>query len=72
MPQLLHYLKVDATISVKPFAGVQGLRKDGTLDWGTLAVYTCTQSCGEGGRLTKDSGPSSYLEEVVWRQEPLT
>jgi len=73
MPQLLHYLKVDAATIVKPFGGLEGLRKDGALDWGTLAIYTCTQSCGEGGNLkATDSVLSSYLEEAVWRQDPLT
>ena len=35
--------------------------KDG-LDWGTIAVYTCTASCGDSG---------SYLEEAAWMQPPL-
>ena len=45
--------------------------KDGTsdevgakdrLDWGTIAVYTCTASCGDSG---------AYLEEAAWVQPPL-
>lgn len=35
--------------------------KDG-LDWGTIAVYTCTASCGDSG---------AYLEEAAWVQPPL-
>mmetsp|Transcript_7408 Transcript_7408/g.15151 ORF Transcript_7408/g.15151 Transcript_7408/m.15151 type:complete len:535 (-) Transcript_7408:51-1655(-) len=35
--------------------------KDG-LDWGTIAVYTCTASCGDSGK---------YLEEAAWVQPPL-
>jgi pre-rRNA-processing protein TSR4 len=35
--------------------------KDG-LNWGTIAVYTCTASCGNSG---------SYLEEIAWMQPPL-
>ena len=40
----------------------------GEIDWGTLAVYTCTGSCdgslAEGGERTG----SGYMREVVWRQ----
>lgn len=32
------------------------------LDWGTIAVYTCTASCGDSG---------AYLEEAAWMQPPL-
>jgi pre-rRNA-processing protein TSR4 len=35
--------------------------KDG-LDWGTIAVYTCTASCCDSGK---------YLEEAAWVQPPL-
>jgi len=38
LPQLLFYLKVDADSSL-PEIGKRGC------DWGTLAVYTCAQSC---------------------------
>jgi len=37
MPQLLNYLNVDAT-------------KKNSLDWGVLVVYTCPDSCGDGGK----------------------
>lgn len=46
MPQLLFFLKVDSKA------------KD-ALDWGTLVVYTCKESCGDG---------SKYAQEVVWVQ----
>jgi pre-rRNA-processing protein TSR4 len=36
MPQLLHYLHVEA-------------RDPDPLDWATVAVYTCARSCGGGG-----------------------
>ncbi|MBN3309288.1 PDCD2 protein, partial [Amia calva] len=46
MPQLLNHLKVDA-----PGASI---------DWGTLAVYTCAQSCDQGNR---------YTPEFLWKQD---
>ena len=43
-----------------------GLSEEGDskvgLDWGTIAVYTCTASCGNSG---------TYLEEAAWVQPPL-
>ncbi|CAN6196665.1 unnamed protein product [Urochloa humidicola] len=45
MPQLLHYLRVE-------------VRDPDPLDWATIAVYTCTNSCGGGG----------YVEEFAWVQ----
>lgn len=41
----------------------------GNLDWGTIAVYTCTASCGNGGMVSKENG--AYMEEVAWMQPPL-
>eukprot|EP01083_Nonionella_stella_P273581 928106_1 len=38
MPQILHFLNVDTGIE----------SRDTALDWGTLAVYTCARSCGDG------------------------
>lgn len=48
LPQLLYYLKLDV------------VGKE-TLDWGTLVVYTCVQSCEVDG--------AHYVEEVVWKQD---
>lgn len=45
MPQLLNYLHVDSL--------------EESADWGTLLVYTCAQSCGDG---------SSYQTEYIWKQ----
>ena len=57
-----------------------------TLEWGTIAIYTCTQSCGEGDVVTvedvKDPCQSNeekerlvslgaYREEAAWMQPPL-
>jgi len=43
-----------------------------TLDWGTLAVFTCTASCG-GNEAPQDlqGGFGAYKKEFVWRQSPL-
>ncbi len=64
MPQLLHYLKVDAMASLPCKPGDS--YRLAAMDWGTLAVYTCTNSCsggaGEGG---------GYVEEFLWRQKPM-
>uniref|UniRef100_H3DJY4 Programmed cell death 2 n=1 Tax=Tetraodon nigroviridis TaxID=99883 RepID=H3DJY4_TETNG len=46
MPQLLNSLSVDAT--------------EGGVDWGTLAVYTCSGSCNQG---------DGYSPEFVWKQD---
>jgi len=41
----------------------------GGLDWGTIAVYTCTASCGDGGVVSGENG--AYREEAAWMQPPL-
>ena len=41
----------------------------GGLDWGIIAVYTCTASCGDGGVVSNENG--AYLEEAAWMQPPL-
>ncbi|XP_003215925.4 programmed cell death protein 2 [Anolis carolinensis] len=46
MPQLLNYLKVDSLGE--------------SIDWGTLAVYTCAENCNQG---------NGYTEEFVWKQD---
>ena len=62
MPQLLHYLRVDAGAQLP--GGPGETCRLGAMDWGTLAAYTCTKSCDapEG---------SGYVEEVLWRQQPM-
>ena len=47
MPQLLYHLKVDDI--------------GASLDWGVLAVYTCSESC------QPQSG--GYQQEFVWKQD---
>jgi len=46
MPQLLNYLGVDSV--------------DDSLDWGTIAIYTCTKNCDEG---------PAYHQEFAWKQD---
>ncbi|NXU87610.1 PDCD2 protein, partial [Xiphorhynchus elegans] len=46
MPQLLNHLQVDSLGE--------------SIDWGTLVVYTCADSCG---------GANEYLEEFIWKQD---
>jgi pre-rRNA-processing protein TSR4 len=46
MPQLLNHLDVDSV-------------KD-SMDWGTLALYTCTKNC---------DNDTEYHEEFVWKQD---
>ena len=45
MPQLLNHLQVD--------------RIEESVDWGILAVFTCSESCSDG---------TSYMTEFLWRQ----
>ena len=46
MPQLLNHLKVDSP--------------EASIDWGTLAVYTCENSCDLGNK---------YSPEFIWKQD---
>ncbi|GAA6111087.1 programmed cell death protein 2 [Tachysurus ichikawai] len=46
MPQLLNHLKVDSL--------------DVSIDWGTLAIYTCAASCDQG---------KNYSSEFIWKQD---
>ncbi|KAL7529242.1 hypothetical protein ACHAXR_002862 [Thalassiosira sp. AJA248-18] len=46
-----------------------GAKKEG-LDWGTIAVYTCTASCGDGKEVSGEEN-GAYLEEAAWMQPPL-
>ncbi|KAH9504649.1 Programmed cell death protein 2 [Bulinus truncatus] len=46
MPQLLNYLSVDSL--------------EHSLDWGTLCIYTCKNSCSIG---------NLYKEEFLWKQD---
>jgi len=49
------------------------LRGDGdAMDWGTVAVYTCTKSCtGREGLALRNVGMGAYVEEFGWKQPPI-
>ena len=49
MPQLLHFLKVED----------RNQKPQTALDFGTIAIYTCTASCGQEG---------GYASEYAWVQ----
>ena len=43
------------------------------MDWGVIAVYTCTSSCGGGvggDDILLDSELGAYREEYAWKQPP--
>jgi hypothetical protein len=82
MPQLLHFLTVDGGGDAG--AGGAGSKKlsefnshyDGksdisrkTLDFGTLAVFSCPNSCSPGQSYFEEHG--AYVEECVWVQPPI-
>ncbi len=68
MPQILSYVLqgLKATVSATGPAGIEGV----DLDFGTLAIYTCSKSCIEKVKLEggSESHDSPYLEEVLWVQ----
>lgn len=96
MPHLLHHLGVDANAkALDTKAAVNKSQGPGAspplitgecMDWGTLAVYTCPDSCpsipqrvaerstsGEESAQDDNRGESpvvGYVEEFVWRQPP--
>ena len=68
LPQLLYYLQVDRDTTVNTVeSNVATVRfsnhKDWDLDWGTLDVFSCVNSC--------NAGNGEYVEEVVIIQPPL-
>jgi hypothetical protein len=40
------------------------------IDWGTLVVYTCVDSCSSTGGSAKPGTNGAYSEEFVYRQPP--
>jgi hypothetical protein len=79
MPQLLHYV-LKSSSAPSAAAEVPDSRQaaeearahlnEDTLDWGTLAVFTCTASCGGSSFRSSDETPA-YTPEFVWRQSPI-
>jgi CBS domain-containing protein len=55
LPQLLYYL------------GVQNETDTDSLDWATIAVYTCAASCNKS-----ESSCEGYVEEFAWVQLAVT
>ena len=45
--------------------------KDDNIDFGTISVYTCTNSCGDGRIQNGDDSLGAYRQEFAWRQPPL-
>jgi pre-rRNA-processing protein TSR4 len=41
------------------------------IDWGVVAVYTCTASCGSTSDTTMDPVLGAYREEFAWKQPSL-
>jgi pre-rRNA-processing protein TSR4 len=56
LPQLIFYLQVDTKASISKI-------QDKSCEWGTLVIYTCSQSCDLQG---------DYVEEFCYRQSPYT
>ena len=91
MPHLLHHLGVDENATTLDAKAVMARRELGAaplntgecMDWGTLAIYTCPDSCpssvggvaesgggcGDGGK-TQGGHAACYVEEFAWRQPP--
>mmetsp|Transcript_16772 Transcript_16772/g.25100 ORF Transcript_16772/g.25100 Transcript_16772/m.25100 type:complete len:490 (-) Transcript_16772:70-1539(-) len=51
-------------------------RRNDNIDFGTISVYTCTRSCGDGNgsscddRLSPSNTFGAYRQEFAWRQPP--
>lgn len=49
-------------------------RRNDSIDFGTISVYTCTRSCGDGNNfndeLSMGNNLGSYRQEFAWRQPP--
>ena len=52
MPQLLNIVKLDNNSSQN--------MNEATVDWGTIAIYTCEKSCNSSG--------NQYKREFAWKQ----
>jgi pre-rRNA-processing protein TSR4 len=59
----------DQILSKMKTALVKSMKSDDTLDFGTIAIYSCTASCGRND--SNDGFLGSYQREFAWRQKPL-
>ena len=62
MPQLLSSLEMGEETELSE-ATAQMITGADVLDWGTLAVFTCSASCTSAG-----DSPSAYADEFCWHQ----
>jgi len=87
MPQMINYLKFETKLMFERERSIENnegnsqkeqimklLEQKDSIDWGTVAIYTCTSSCGDGfdrniGGI--DDEFSGYRKEFAWRQPPL-
>ncbi|KAF0682592.1 Aste57867_25299 [Aphanomyces stellatus] len=67
MPQLLYHLKLAGADSIEALAVAEATQTTKELDWGTLAVYTCPNSCSHMAQ----GDDVDLVEEFVWRQSPM-
>eukprot|EP00873_Tetraselmis_striata_P006902 jgi/Tetstr1/427166/TSEL_017354.t1 len=58
LPQLLHFLNIDIDADAE--------RVDKSLDWSTIAIYSCRDSCSQAA--PAEEGGSAYVEEFAWVQ----
>ena len=65
MPQMLYYLKVDKN--------TENVAVSMNVDWGTIDVYTCTNSCDAipDTAESTDASKSRYYQEFVYIQKPV-
>ena len=66
MPQLLCSLEAEEdleTLAAEAAAEAKGGGSPDALDWGTVAVYTCSASCA-----APEGAASTYADEFVWHQ----
>eukprot|EP00899_Mesostigma_viride_P017842 jgi/Mesvir1/26059/Mv11189-RA.1 len=68
LPQLLFYLKVDNEgVPAAGQAGASSAAESSAvpMDWGTIIVYTCKETCQPKW---DDASSSAYVQEYVWAQ----
>ena len=61
LPQMLVHLETSEELALSLAAGANNAD---SLDWGTVALYTCSASC-----VAAEGEPSAYVEEFCWHQQ---